>query len=592
MWYNLGTFEKGDIMKGKVRLNAKGKVVATLLAGGVLAGGVFGVIHHFNEEKEEARIENEVGHEDFIPLRYLSVDSSDFVVLDVGNHHHDGVLLQDTKLKYCDENDISCGVVIRPDTDSLSSIYEDVEYVKGLVSNYHISYPVYLNVDTMMDDTSLDSATMAKYAEAFLKKCSDNGIYVGIYGTDSNLCRFKKYTEISSYDAFVVQDEEKIAYDGKYSVWKDLEGNIFSNTDLSTIINQNGNNTVAGLQYDKVHTVSLDETVLDVAFQYGLSVDDILDFNHISSDEVVASSEIRIPNLLCDDVASDFLSVDTPLRGADLSYAQGKVIDWEKMKENFEFLIIKCSEGTQVDNCFENNMTKAESYDIPVGVYCYNAYDMTNTTSMDEFLSKQKEQANVVISSLKDKNVEYPVYLDVELPSGASWSERFDSSYVSAMLNLWAEKMSQAGYTPGLYCNQSGLKNLQAMVNYPLEEHFELWVAGGEQYTSGKQDIPLEEVQVSSILEDNSAVSMAQATDSAVHCGAGNGKGHLDINFSNKDYSSPIFDDRDGLLLTHEFQHLPIREGALAAGGLLLTGGIIAGKVKKSKGKSKAKRRS
>ena len=580
-------------MKGKVRLNKKGKALAVLLAGTVLVGSAIGAIHHFNEEPEEVRVENEVGHDDLIPLPYLSVDSSDFVVLDAGNHQYDGVLFQDAKLKYCDENDISCGVIIRPDTDSLSSVYDDVEYVKSLISKYNISFPVYLNVDTIMDDTSLDSTTMTKYAEAFLKKCSDNGIYVGVYGTDSNLCRFKEYTGISSYDAYVIQDGEEVKYDGTYNVIKDLDGNIKASTDLATVINQNGNNTIDGFQYDKLHTMADGEDILDVAFQYGLSVDDILEFNGISKDEISAGSKIRIPSSLCDDIPEGFVSVDSPLRGADLSYAQGNNVDWDKMVQNFEFLIFKCSEGTEIDPYFEQNMSQANVYEIPAGVYCYNAYDMTNTTSMDDFLAKQKEQADTVIEALKNKNVSYPVYLDVELPSGATWEERFNSEYVSAMLNLWVERMSQAGYIPGLYCNQSGLKNLQSMVNYPLEDHFELWVAGGEQYTAGKQDIPLEEVRPSSILEENKAISMAQATDSAVNSGAGNGKGHLDINFSVKDYSDPLFDDYDGLLAVKEFNHLPFREvgiGALGVGAVVGTG-IIAGKMKKGKGKSKAKRR-
>ena len=580
-------------MKGKVRLNKKGKAVAVLLAGTVLVGSAIGAIHHFNEEPGEVRVENEVGHDDLIPLPYLSVDSSDFVVLDAGNHQYDGVLFQDAKLKYCDENDISCGVVIRSDTDSLSSVYDDVEYVKSLISKYNISFPVYLNVDTIMDDTSLDSTTMTKYAEAFLKKCSDNGIYVGVYGTDSNLCRFKEYTGISSYDAYVIQDGEEVKYDGTYNVIKDLDGNIKASTDLATVINQNGNNTIDGFQYDKLHTMADGEDILDVAFQYGLSVDDILEFNGISKDELSAGSKIRIPSSLCDDIPEGFVSVDSPLRGADLSYAQGNNVDWDKMAQNFEFLIFKCSEGTEIDPYFEQNMSQANVYEIPAGVYCYNAYDMTNTTSMDDFLAKQKEQADTVIEALKNKNVSYPVYLDVELPSGATWEERFNSEYVSAMLNSWVERMSQAGYIPGLYCNQSGLKNLQSRVNYPLEDHFELWVAGGEQYTAGKQDIPLEEVRPSSILEENKAISMAQATDSAVNSGAGNGKGHLDINFSVKDYSDPLFDDYDGLLAVKEFNHLPFREvgiGALGVGAVVGTG-IIAGKMKKGKGKSKAKRR-
>lgn len=576
-------------MKGKMRIVKKRGVAAILLAGTVLVGGIIGTINHFGEDPEEVRIENEIGHDDLIPLPYLSIDSSDFVVLDVGNHKHDGVLFQNQKLKYCDENDIACGVVIYPNTDSLASIYKDVEYVKGLISKYNISFPVYLNIDTIMSNASLDTSTITRYTEAFLQKCTDNGIYVGVYGMDSNLCRLKKYTGIDSYDAFVVQDDEKIKYDGTYTVIKDLDGNIKASTDLATVINKNGNNTINEFKYDKVHIMSNDEQLLDIALKYDLSVDDILNFNHISEEDLSAGSEIRIPSFLCDDVAEDFLTVDTPLRGADLSYAQGNNIDWNQMSENFEFLIFKCSEGTEVDSCFETNISQANAFNIPAGVYCYNAYDMTNTTSLDDFLSKQKEQIDIVIRSLENKNVEYPVYLDVELPSGANWDERFNSEYVSAMLHLWVEKITQAGYTPGLYCNQNGLDNLQSMVNYPLQEYLELWVAGGEQYTAGKEDIPLEEVRPSSILGKNFAISMAQVTDSAINSGAGNSNGHLDINFSLKDYSKPIFDDRDGLLAPYEFDHPPIREFGIGVGAVagIVGVGIVAGKLKGSKAKSK-----
>ena len=171
--------------------------------------------------------------------------------------------------------------------------------------------------------------------------------------------------------------------------------------------NQNGNNTIDGFQYDKLHTMADGEDILDVAFQYGLSVDDILEFNGISKDEISAGSKIRIPSSLCDDIPEGFVSVDSPLRGADLSYAQGNNVDWDKMAQNFEFLIFKCSEGTEIDPYFEQNMSQANVYEIPAGVYCYNAYDMTNTTSMDDFLAKQKEQADTVIEALKNKNVSY-----------------------------------------------------------------------------------------------------------------------------------------------------------------------------------------
>ena len=73
-------------MKGKLKIN-KG-AVAALLAGTILVGSAVGhAISTTTDEQEGVRVENEVGHDDFIPLPFLDVDHEDFVVLDVGNHN-------------------------------------------------------------------------------------------------------------------------------------------------------------------------------------------------------------------------------------------------------------------------------------------------------------------------------------------------------------------------------------------------------------------------------------------------------------------------------------------------------------------------
>lgn len=577
-------------MKGKLKIN-KG-AVAALLAGTILVGSAVGhAISTTTDEQEGVRVENEVGHDDFIPLPFLDVDHEDFVVLDVGNHNWDGVLFQDYKMKYCNDNDISLGIVISPDTSSEAAIFDDVEYVKGLLSEYNVSFPVYLNIDTLMEDTSLSPDLITKYANDFLKKCADNHIYVGVYGTDSNLCRFKEHTGIDSYDAFVIQDQEKIQYDGTYYVVKDLDGNIKSSTDLAFSVAQNGNNTTNGFVYDSTHIIADGETILDVALDCGLSVDDLLAFNNISEKDAVSGKEIRIPNVVSSTPATEFVTVQEPLRGADLSYAQGTGSDWNQLSENFDFLIFKVSEGLSLDETFNHNIQNANTYGIPAGAYCYNAYHLKNTDSMDDFLNKQRQQADFVIQNLKDKKIDYPVYLDVELPSGASWNEMYNSEYISSMLNLWVEKMEQAGYTPGLYCNQSGLDFIQSSVNYNLSDRLELWVAGGDQYMSGKEDIPFEDVRPSSILEDNAHVAMAQSTDSAVGAGAGNGAGHLDINFSEVDYAQSDGNVSNAdLLAIKEFTHLPLKEVGIGAAGVgfVVGAGIIGAKIRK-KGKEKAK---
>lgn len=567
-------------MKGFIKKNFLPLVVAGAIALG--SGGTV-IFHKIASTPSDTRVENEVGTDDFIPG---FIASDQFSILDAGNHKDFGTLFLYQKFDYCRDNGISCGIKVHIDTDSLGSVYEDVDYVKGLVRDNNITYPVYLDVDKLLNDNNLDVDTLSKFASTFLEKCNDNGIYVGLYGTDTNLCLFKEYTGITSYDAYLVQDSEEIKYDGVYNVKKDLDGNITSAVNLETVISQNGNNTRESFHSDLAYTCKENETLRDVAFKYGVSVNDLLAFNDIDGDHLSEGTIIRIPSEIGKKASGDYSTLDSPLRGADLSYAQGMNIDWEKMADNFSFLIFKCNEGLMPDECFENNITNANNYNIPVGVYTYNAYDKENTSSLEDFINKEREQVQLTLRSILGKNVSYPVYLDVEMSAGEDFYEHFDSEYVSHMLNIWMEEVSNAGYTPGLYCNQSGLEALQSMVNYPLEDRFELWVAGGEQYMAGKEDVPFEDVVPSSILEDNPAISMAQSTDSAVGAGAGNGKGHLDINFSEVDYT--VATDDSSIFPIKEYNHLPIREvglGTLGAG--LLIGGSIIGVKHRSNVKAK-----
>lgn len=571
----------------KVKLNKKGKALAFLLAGTVLASGV-GMIHHFNEESEEKSIENEVGHDNILPLPFLSIDDKDFVVLDIGDHQDIGTYFQNEKMKFCNENDISLGVIVSTTATDEASIYDDVEYVKGVLSENKVDFPVYLDINRLMENKSLNTEMKTKIAKDFLEKCASNDIYVGVYGTDTNLCRFKKYCNISSYDAFLVMDQKEVQYDGTYYVVKDLDGNITANLDVASFINKNGNNTSEGFVQDGSYTVGANDDLIDIALQSGMSVDELLKFNELRTSQIEEGIKLRIPSNVAPAVGTgEYVRVEHPLIGCDVSYAQTDNIDWNKMKENFEFMIIKCAEGTTLDSYFETNIKNCNTYGIPAGAYCYNGFHLENTASLDNFIDNQNNQAAFAIEALKNKKVDYPVYLDIEIPSGVEWSALYNQEYVSTMFNIWLEKMEDAGYIPGLYCNQSGLDFLQSCVDYDLSEKFELWVAGGDQYTGEACDIEFSEIQPSSVLVKRDNVSIAQVTDSAVNAGAGNDKGHLDINYSKVDYTQEITEYMGDTFELKEFVRIP-DEAILAGVGIGLAGvtgakvyRLVKGKIKK-----------
>lgn len=554
------------------------KFIAALLAVGVLGGGTAYILTH--QEAPDTRVENEVGHDDINPILNLAIDDKDFVVLNVGDHDSKGVHFQNKKMRMCNKQDISLGVVLDSDASNQEEIYNDVEYIKGLVRDYKIDFPVYLNIDRIITNDDLDTEEKTKIIKSFLEKCSANGIYVGLNGTDTNLCRLKKYCQISGYDAFLVMDHSEIKYDGTYHVVEDLEGNIHSSKDLAQVISKKELNQSDHFLNDASHVVADDEGITDVALQYDMSVRELLGFNDMKKKDISVGDVLRIPCQMESVKYGEpqFTMLDKPIRGCDMSYAQGTSIDWNKLSKNFEFIILRCSCGQEKDACFDLNVEKCALNNIPIGVYCYNAYSNLNCPDFNSFVKKQEEQADYTISLLENKNIEYPVYLDIE--ASPSLSDGYlGKEKVQAMLDTWCSKMTDAGYVPGIYCNQSGLQYLQSKVDYDLSDRFQLWVAGGDQYYADKRSIDLSQVVPSKILNSDEDIRMAQSTDSCVNAGAGNHKGHLDICFSSVDYTDKNYEilESDGPVFEiKEFSRVDygtlVPAAAVGLGGLGVVG--------------------
>lgn len=582
----------------KNRLKVSKRFLSILLAASITTGAGIGTVklaEKIASDKNSTRIENQIGHEDFGLITSWNLDDADFVILDVGDHDTIETHFQEKKITYCNEHDIALGVVVSSSAEKESEIYDDVEYVKSIINQYDVNFPVYLNIDQIITNDDLNNEMKTKLIKDFLTKCSANGIYVGVHGTDTNLCRLRQYCGITEYDAFVVMDQEEVQYEGKYTVCKDLDGKITSSTNLETVINDKGLNNSEGFANDGSYFFQEGDDLTDVALQFGLSVNELLEFNNMSKADVVAGTKLRIPSIIDTIIPTDvgeFKELEKPIRGADISYAQGTNIDWDAMSDNFDFLILRCCYGTDIDDCFEENAKNCSQYGIPMGAYCYNAYTNTNCESMDDFCTKQARQADFVLETLKNKKVEYPVYFDLEAPNGVDLSSLLDKAQVQEMLEIWCSKMEKSGYIPGIYCNQSTFKYLQSCVDYTLADEFQVWIAGGDQYYGETKDIEIEDVVPSDVLNKDYGATMAQSTDSAINSGAGNHLGHIDVNYSTVDYTdqevvyeNEIYDIKDFDRTDYELY------GMFAAAGVGLTalagGAIWAGTRKNRKVKPK-----
>ena len=577
----------------KSRLKVSKGILSLIVAGTITLGAtglIGGLTLKHQQAAEQPKAENSIGHEDFGLVTAWNLDDRDFVILDIGDHDTIETHFQDKKITYLNEHDISLGVIVSTSAEKEADIYDDVEYVKSVLKEYDVDFPVYIDVDGIMENDNLNLEMKTKLIKTFAEKCAANGIYIGMHGTDTNLTRVREYCGIKELDAYLEMDKEEITYQGSYNVYKDLSGVIRSKQNLAEIITESGLNTEEKFANDGSYFFKAGDDLTDIALKYGMSVNELLKFNNLSKKDVVAGTKLRIPSIIDATIpleSSQLERLDTPIRGADISYAQGSKIDWDKMEDNFEFLILRVSQGTDLDDRFEENARNANLHDIPIGVYCFNNYTNKNTDGWDDFIRKQVNQADFVMESLKNKKIEYPVYFDIEPPNGVNLSSLLTKEQVREMLEIWIEKASENGYRPGIYSNQSTFKYLESCVDYKISDRMEVWIAGGDQYYGETRSIELDDVKPSSVLDKDYGATMAQSTDSAIHSGAGNSKGHVDVNFSTVDYANQKTVYENEIYDIKDFERTDLELMAMFAGAgaamTVIAGGLIFGRKKNKK---------
>lgn len=151
-------------------------------------------------------------------------------------------------------------------------------------------------------------------------------------------------------------------------------------------------------------------------------------------------------------------------KGIDVSSHQGK-IDWGKVKASgVQFAILRAGYGkisTQKDSCFEANYAGSKAAGIPVGAYWY---------SYAKTVDEAQKEADLFLETLKGKQLEYPVFMDVEEQSQFALGKE----KVSEIIETFLMRVERAGYWVGLYMSASPLKQYVAE---SLRNRYAIWVA-------------------------------------------------------------------------------------------------------------------
>lgn len=164
--------------------------------------------------------------------------------------------------------------------------------------------------------------------------------------------------------------------------------------------------------------------------------------------------------------------------GIDVSVWQGN-IDWNKVKGSIDFAILRCGIGkysSQKDKYFERNYAECKRLGIPVGIYHY---------SYAKNVDEARKEANVVLGWLKGKEIQLPVYYDIEDPSQIGLGKEINTN----MCFAFCEVIEKAGLWAGVYANKSWFTSL--LDGDKLGKRFTCWLAQyhTEPTYKGKFDI-------------------------------------------------------------------------------------------------------
>lgn len=157
--------------------------------------------------------------------------------------------------------------------------------------------------------------------------------------------------------------------------------------------------------------------------------------------------------------------------GIDVSKWQ-KEIDWDKVKnDGIDFAIIRCGYRGSVtgslveDPYFAQNIKGASAAGVKVGVYFF-------TQAVNEV--EAVEEASMVVSLIRDYDLQYPVFIDTEGAGGNGRADGLDVETRTAVCEAFCATIENAGYEAGVYASRNWYNK---KVEAKALERYTIWLA-------------------------------------------------------------------------------------------------------------------
>lgn len=165
------------------------------------------------------------------------------------------------------------------------------------------------------------------------------------------------------------------------------------------------------------------------------------------------------------------------LKGIDVSKWQGD-INWEKVKPNIDFAIVRCGFGSNAtgydDVKYKKNVTECERLNIPYAVYLYS-YAKSESAIDSEVAHALR---------LVDGHKPFCVYIDMEDGSTAGLGK----NVLTAFAKRFCEAVKAKGYNVGVYANQNWFQNYLDVASL-RNAGYSIWCA---KYSNNKPNIAAE----------------------------------------------------------------------------------------------------
>lgn len=151
-------------------------------------------------------------------------------------------------------------------------------------------------------------------------------------------------------------------------------------------------------------------------------------------------------------------------KGIDVSSHQGEV-DFQKVaKDGISFVILNAGYGrsvTQKSIYFDGNYEKAKTAGLMIGAYWYS-YAVSAADAVAE--------AQACIEAIKGKELDLPVFIDIEEQSQFAKGREF----CSAVADAFCGEITKHGYKAGIYISYSPLMDY---ISPEMREKYPVWVA-------------------------------------------------------------------------------------------------------------------